>query len=136
MIIRYYKKEDYFKVNKLGGLLHTGFDYVPNEFTFCMVCEDNDDIVGFITYMKMYERAEIIDIVIDPVFRNKGYGSLLLDKAIEDINENNVDSITLEVNCNNAFAIGLYKKIGFKIVAVRKNYYGNEDGYLMEKILG
>ena len=44
-------------------------------------------------------------------------------------------NITLEVNKENTYAIKLYKKVGFKEVAIRKNYYDGVDGILMELIL-
>ncbi len=135
MLIRKIKKEDYLIVNKLGNLLHDNFNYNPDEFTSCLVFEYDDKVIGFIIYMKIYERSEIIDIIINPLFRKKGYGYELLKSAINDISLSNCDNITLEVNCNNTSAICLYEKIGFETVAVRKKYYGNEDGYLMKKDL-
>ena len=42
-------------------------------------------------------------------------------------------NITLEVRVSNNIAINLYKKFGFREVALRKFYYGDEDGILMEK---
>lgn len=135
MLIRNIKKEDYLTINKLGNLLHDNFNYNPDEFTSCLVSEENNKIIGFVIYMKIYERAEIIDIIIDPLFRKKGYGYELLKSAIKDISLSNCNNVTLEVNCNNNDAITLYKKINFEIVAVRKKYYGSEDGYLMKKDL-
>lgn len=135
MLIRNIKKEDYLTINKLGNLLHDNFNYNPDKFTFCLVSEENNKIIGFVIYMKIYERAEIIDIIIDPLFRKKGYGYELLKSAIKDISLSNCNNVTLEVNCNNNAAITLYKKINFEIVAVRKKYYGSEDGYLMKKDL-
>ena len=44
-----------------------------------------------------------------------------------------VINITLEVRVSNIPAINLYKKFGFREVALRKYYYGDEDGILMEK---
>ena len=41
--------------------------------------------------------------------------------------------ITLEVRMSNEIAINLYKKFGFREVAIRRYYYGDEDGILMEK---
>ena len=81
------------------------------------------------------EDFEIIDIIIDPLYRNKSYGYKLLLSCIEDIRLNNCKNITLEVNSNNTAAICLYKKLGFKIEAVREKYYGINDGYLMKKDL-
>ena len=44
-------------------------------------------------------------------------------------------NINLEVRISNQKAIKLYEKCGFKIVAIRKNYYqdNHEDAYLMIK---
>ena len=39
--------------------------------------------------------------------------------------------ITLEVRESNYPAINLYKKFGFTKLAIRKNYYKNEDALLM-----
>ena len=41
--------------------------------------------------------------------------------------------ITLEVSKENERALALYKKYGFKEVALRKGYYDGVDGILMEK---
>ena len=41
--------------------------------------------------------------------------------------------ITLEVNKENIPAIKLYRKLGFKDVAIRKGYYNGVDGILMER---
>ena len=55
--------------------------------------------------------------------------SYLISEAIS----NRVVNITLEVRVSNEIARRMYKKLGFNEVALRKFYYGNEDGILMEK---
>ena len=52
---------------------------------------------------------------------------------IQVAEDNKVVNITLEVRISNIIAINLYKKFGFKEVALRKYYYGDEDAILMEK---
>ena len=135
MIIRNLRKEDYCIINRLGGLLHNNYSYKEEIFKSCLLCEEDNKVVGFITYMKIYERAEIIDILMDPSYRSKGYGYKLLKCAMGDMKNSGCHNVTLEVNCNNKTAISLYEKIGFKTIAIRKKYYGNEDGYLMENDL-
>ena len=44
-----------------------------------------------------------------------------------------MENITLEVRISNEIARNLYKKFGFREVALRHFYYGDEDGVLMEK---
>ena len=67
--------------------------------------------------------------------RFRGYGSKLLNFIVEMIRKNGCVNITLEVNSTNVAAINLYNKLGFEVVAVRKKYYGENDGYLMKKDL-
>ena len=127
------------ELNKLGSCLHKNFEFNISEFNKCKLLLDETKLIGFITYTVIYERAEILDIVIDCNFRNKGYGNILLNNCVDDIKKSNCINITLEVSENNLAAINLYKKNGFKILAVRKNYYHNNneyiDAYLMEKDL-
>ena len=40
-------------------------------------------------------------------------------------------TVTLEVRVSNYPAVKLYRKNDFKVVSVIKQYYGNEDAYLM-----
>lgn len=135
MIIREYNKEDKPTITKLGNLLHKDYTFSLDDFSKCIIIEENNNILGFLIYSIIYERAEIIDIIIDPNYRQKGLGYSLLNYAIDDIIKNNCENITLEVNCINISAINLYKKSGFKIETIRKNYYNDNDGYLMKKDL-
>ena len=94
---------------------------------------DNGQIIGIISYSIIYERAEINYIATDHKYRAQGIGSQLLEKALEDIKRNNCNIVSLEVEENNIPAINLYSKYGFEKKAIRKNYYGNNNGYLMTK---
>ncbi len=120
-----------------ANLLLSDFGYkltaesFDNAFFKSVVYFDNG-IKGIIVYDFIYDRIEIEYIIVSPDYRKKGVGTLLL-KSIEN---NNVKNITLEVKESNVVAINFYKKNGYKIEAMRKNYYGNKDGYLMLKELG
>ena len=62
-----------------------------------------------------------------------------LDLTIKEINKasEGCEFITLEVRQSNITAVNLYKKNGFKQVAIRKNYYNNpiESAIIMTKFL-
>lgn len=135
MIIKNFDAKDIDRINYLGNLLHENYVFDLDVFSKCLVIQIDSVVIGNVVYSIIYERAEIIDIVIDPLYRNKSYGYKLLLSCIEDIRLNNCKNITLEVNSNNTAAICLYKKLGFKIEAVREKYYGINDGYLMKKDL-
>lgn len=66
MLIRNYIKEDINNINKLGRLLHNNYDFSLDDFSFCKVITEDNNIIGFVIYSVIYERAEIIDIVIEP----------------------------------------------------------------------
>ena len=87
-------------------------------------------IIGFISWIIIYDRCEINYIAVEKDFRRRGIAQKLLKYVI---NNNNFDSISLEVRKDNIDAINFYLKNGFKKASIRKNYYGNVDGYLMVK---
>ena len=102
-------------------------DTFENTFSTTIGCYE-DDIIAFLTYSFMYDRAEIDYIYVDLKYRNNGIAQALFNEMINNIG--NV-SISLEVNINNKAAIDFYKKNGFKIVSKREKYYQGVDGYLM-----
>ena len=56
--------------------------------------------------------------------------------GIDYMKDNQVSTITLEVRPSNKKAQELYRKLGFNKVAIRRNYYkDNEDAFLLLKDL-
>ncbi len=100
-------------------------------FSHLLVYEDNHEIVGFISYSIIYNRAEIEYIYVEEKYRKKGIASELLQFGIEDANTSGCENITLEVNEHNNAGIQLYAKFGFVKAAMRPRYYHGEDGILM-----
>lgn len=100
-----------------------------NPFAKILILKENKEIIGYIYYSDIYERAEINQFEINFIHRNCGKGNKLLQKMIETVEKD----ITLEVKKDNLPAINLYKKNGFKEVAIRKKYYNGIDGILMER---
>ena len=95
-----------------------------------------DDIaVGHLKYQLIYDKMEIDDLFVEEEYRNKQIGTKLLSYLVSVAIENRVVNITLEVRLSNEIARDLYKRFGFREVALRRFYYGNEDGVLMEKHL-
>jgi len=93
----------------------------------------DNKIVAFIQYEDIYDRFELDNIYVLKEYRNKGIAKLLMEYMINDGKSKKINNITLEVNEENTSAINLYKKYGFVEKAVRNNYYGKNDGILMEK---
>lgn len=93
----------------------------------------DDKVIGYLDYSLIYDRMEIDNFTVLEEYRNQGIGTKLLAHLISIAIEYRVINITLEVRMSNDIAINLYKRFGFREVALRKFYYGDEDGILMEK---
>lgn len=124
------------RIVELGKLINNDFNKVNNineiidKGNIIGYYEDNK-LIGFIVFETIYEVMDILYIVVDPVYRRNGIGSKLIEYLLEN---KDYERIMLEVRCDNSNAIKLYKKYNFKIINIRKNYYMNNDAYVMEMI--
>lgn len=96
-----------------------------------IVAKIGKNIVGFAGIIDTLDQMEITNIVVRKDMRHKGIGNTLLNELIKISIKNNKNTIFLEVNSNNLFAIKLYEKNGFKKVGLRKNYYNNTDDAIL-----
>lgn len=80
-------------------------------------------------------QKEIVSIAVVPERRDKGVGSSLLEKALGFMKAQGFKKVGIHVRASNREAIKFYAFHGFRPVREVKNYYGNEDGLLMEKEL-
>lgn len=136
-MLREYEEKDFNSVCILGRDINLNYVLKLSEVGKCYVYVIDDEVVGFATMDLFSDRAELIDICVALLHRNKKIGDVLLKKVVEVSKNNGCDNITLEVRCDNDFAVKLYKTNGFKIVSVRKKYYSNGqvDAYLMSREL-
>lgn len=101
-----------------------------NPFGKYLILKENNQIIGYIYYSDIYERAEVNQFEIDVSHRNCGKGKKLLRKMIELVDKN----ITLEVREDNFPAIKVYKELGFVEKTIRAKYYEDKNGILMERV--
>ena len=114
-------------INYLNNL--SDYKVTLNPFNKIIGYYIDNKIFGFLDYSVMYEKIEINYIFVINEYRRKNIAYNLIKYVIDNYE---FDNITLEVNVNNIGAINLYKKLGFKVISIRKNYYDGVDGYLME----
>lgn len=109
-------------------------DEIDSPFRKCF-CYEEEDILGYFCIDIIYEKIELVNIFVKNEYRNRKIGTFMLKYLIDFARNNNIYNITLEVDENNIYAIKLYEKCGFIKKAIRKNYYNNSDGILMELII-
>lgn len=90
-------------------------------------------LVGYVGFWLMVGEAHISTIAVNPGYRRRSIGELLLVAALERAMELHANQATLEVRVSNASAQELYLKYGFVKAGLRKGYYtdNNEDGIIM-----
>lgn len=136
-MIRDYEDNDFNIVNALGREISPTYKLSFSPVSKCFVYVETNEVIGFIIADVFDDRAEIIDVAVDLMFRNKKIGDKLVKHVINLAKDNGCTSISLEVKINNKPAIKLYRNNEFKVGTVRKKYYSNgtEDAYLMVRKL-
>ena len=89
----------------------------------------NEELVGFVI-LQVTDEVNIDSIAVAKNYRNLGLATKLIEKSIDFAKMNNIKSISLEVSYNNINAYLLYKKLGFEVRRVRKNYYADKSDCL------
>lgn len=79
--------------------------------------------VGYICSWFVHNELHILNLAVDPAFRKLGFGQRLLTHAFGVARKAGLDVATLEARPSNAPALNLYRKLGFRTVGVRPNYY-------------
>lgn len=91
-------------------------------------------VVCYYSFYNICSEGNINNLAVREDFRGKGIGNSLLDDMIKVAKEHEISALTLEVNENNAAAIGLYGKFGFAQEGKRTKFYnGLDDALIMWK---
>lgn len=101
----------------------------------CLMAIYKEEIIGYISFSHIFD-IEIESIIVKSSYQRQGIGTLLLKYVFNFSKENKINNVFLEVRKSNLAAISLYKKMGFKIISIRKKYYENtEDALILKRQL-
>ncbi len=93
-------------------------------------------LVAFVAAAVMGDEVHIFDIVTAAAYCRRGYAQELLEQCFVCALEFQARGATLEVRRSNMAALALYRKLGFREVGVRPNYYPEgEDGLIFSRDL-
>lgn len=103
--------------------------------------EVEDKIVGFVILSMASGECHILNLCVHPDSQRRGYGLMLMQHALESAKLQGAGIVYLEVRRSNTNAIQLYRKMNFKHIADRRNYYpvtpqGPEDALVFARDLG
>jgi len=94
---------------------------------------DNENPVGYLVCEIAEEKLFISKIYLKAETRGKGFGKLLLNRAIEIAKQNQKTSIYLNVNKENKGSIGFYEANGFH--KIDEGVFDIGNGYVMDDFI-
>ena len=96
----------------------------------------SNQVIGICVFQVVIDEAQINYFVVHQKFRNRGFGSQLMNFSIKKCENLNLKKILLEVSRSNITAERFYSSFDFSTVGIRKNYYRDgSDAVLKEKKL-
>jgi len=104
---------------------------LPKLYTFVRA-KVGDELVGYGGLLKIKDEGHMTNLAVKPEWQSRGIGKALVYFLSLLAKTGGISSIMLEGRIPNKAAQELYKKFGFEITAIRKNYYAfEEDAYIM-----
>ncbi len=101
----------------------------------CMTWRLEGELVGYFVLMAAADEAHLLNLSVAPRWQRGGQGSALLKEAAALGRRLGAANIFLEVRPSNEAAQALYRRFGFRKVAVRRGYYpahhGREDAIVL-----
>ena len=93
-------------------------------------------LIGICVFQVVLDEAQINYFVVHQNFRNRGFGSNLMNFLIKQAEKSNLKKLLLEVSRSNITAERFYSRFDFSTVGIRENYYKDgSDAVLKEKKL-
>ena len=106
---------------------------LKNNLAKYLVAQLDNKIVGYVGVWFVVDEGHITNVAVHSDYRGKKIGDKLVKEMVELCKENNIIAMTLEVRASNIVAQNLYRKYGFKMGGIRKEYYSDnkEDAIIM-----
>ena len=106
---------------------------LTNALSLWLVALDGDRVAGYVGSQTVMDESDMMNVAVSPDYRRQGIGEQLVLSLADALKEKGSHCLTLEVRASNDPAIGLYEKLGFQQVGLRKNYYRNpkEDALIL-----
>ena len=108
---------------------------LTNALALWLVALDGDRVAGYVGSQTVCGETDMMNVAVHPDFRRQGIGEKLVEQLVAELKAIGSHALMLEVRASNAPAIGLYEKMGFQQVGLRKNYYRDpkEDALILRK---
>ena len=108
---------------------------LTNSLALWLVAVEGDRVAGYVGSQTVCDETDMMNVAVHPEFRRQGIGEKLVEQLVTELKGIGSHALMLEVRASNGPAIGLYEKMGFQQVGLRKNYYRDpkEDALILRK---
>ena len=111
------------------GMFRQELEEGPGKYSIVFTLDTR--VIGYGIGWIVLDEFHLGNLAVSPGYKGRGYGSMILERMIEDVKKKGCRTVTLEVRASNITAINLYHKYNFKEIAVRKKYYQDEDALVL-----
>ncbi len=103
------------------------------EFSHRYVFDFEGSVAGYIVFWLIEGEAHIMSVAVRRDLRRLGIGAEVMRRSLAKAKESGGKYVFLEVREHNDAGIGLYRKMGFRVVYKRRGYYTDtkEDALIM-----
>ena len=98
-----------------------------NKLAHYFVGRFGNRVVAYGGIWVILEDSHVTTIAVDPAYRGRQFGEVMLLRLIDEALERDAAWMTLEVRESNAVAQQLYRKYGFTTVTMRRGYYSDDN---------
>ena len=104
-----------------------------DELSYSVVAVVDGRVIAYALNWFVADEVHIVNLAVHPQWRRRGVARYLMREVFDCASRRGMVIATLEVRFHNQAAIGLYQSMGFRQVAIRKNYYADngEDALVM-----
>ena len=108
-------------------------DMLGRDYTLYLCAFVDGSLAGCCGYIRSFETADIMNVVVDERLRGRGIAAALLSELMQRGRNEGIERFTLEVRAGNEAALHLYRKLGFHEEGRRRNFYSlpTEDAIIM-----
>lgn len=95
------------------------------------------EVLGYLCAWLVADEVHLLNVAVHPDHRRQGIATRLVRSLVRESRRRKARRIFLEVRTSNTAARRLYGKLGFRVVAVRHQYYWDpaEDALVMQREL-
>jgi ribosomal-protein-alanine N-acetyltransferase len=98
---------------------------------FVLAQEPGAELLGYIGCWTLADALHIVTIGVEPAQQRRGFGDLLVTRALDLAFEAGLPAATLECRASNLPAQALYTKFGFHVAGRRRRYYADKEDALI-----